>query len=72
MCVIQIYIFVGFSDSIVGIKGNNVAVGWLVAVADSTLTEFKGHAAVTDSAVVQTAKGNGSMVLEAGAWLWVS
>ena len=34
--------------------------------------EFKGHAAVTDSVVVQTATETGSMVVEAAAWLWVS
>ena len=38
----------------VGIKGNNVAVAVLVAVDDSTQAEFKGHADVTDSVVVQT------------------
>ena len=35
-------------------KGNNVAVAVLVTVDDSTWAEFKEHAAVTDSVVVQT------------------
>ena len=42
-------------------KGNNVALAVLVAVDDSTYADFKGHAAVTDSVVVQTATETGSM-----------
>ena len=46
-------------SDIVCIKGNNVVVAVLVAVDGSTQEEFKGHAAVTDSVVVQTATETG-------------
>ena len=43
-----------FSSDIVGTKGNDIVVAVLVAVDDSIKTEFKGHAAVTESVAVQT------------------
>ena len=46
-------------SNIVCIKGKNVVVAVLVAVDGSTQAEFKGHAAVTDSVVVQTATETG-------------
>ena len=44
----------------------------LVAVDDSTKSELKGHAAVTESVALQTTTDTGPMVAEVGAWLWVS
>ena len=58
MCALQIWIFFGFSGS-----ENYNHKDW-------TKLEFKGHAAVTDSVILQTATENGSMVAEAAAGCW--
>ena len=59
-------------SDLVGIKVTNVAIDVLVAVDDSTKSELKGHSAVTESIALQTTTETGTMVAEAGAWLWVS